>query len=257
MRTLGVLALAASFMIHDLTLTQESAAPLMAEVVRGMRTSGFRVRATLTQTDMKTKARQVRQLVVTGRRDGSRATTLFQVAWPDKLTGDAVRIDDTGDHRLKGVRVEGGRTTTLTSANRSDAFMGSDLSLEDLAFSFWFWPTHLKAGAEAVGEYDCVIVDSRPPKAAQTAYSRVRTWVAPAVSVPLRIEVYSAGGAMAKRMGMYRILKLGERWLPAILTVEPAHGRTRTVIEGVKYESAVRLTDADFALPAKLPAPKF
>ena len=227
-----------------------SAAPLVARVLGARGSKGFRFRATLTRTNMQTKAQQVRQLIVTGRREASRSITMFRVAWPEAASRDAWVIEDSGDHLLRGFRYESGQYAPLTPQNRPDRFAGSDLTLEDLEFAFWFWPTHIATGAEAVGEYDCTIVESSPPAQAVTGYSLVKSWIAPALSVPLRIEQFGRDRRLVKRLGMYRVLKLGDRWLPTILTVEPADGRMRTAVEGVKYESGLELTDADFSRAA-------
>jgi hypothetical protein len=224
-----------------------SAAPLLAQVFAASATPGFRVRATLTRTDMKTKARQVHQLVISGKRTATRSNLLIRVAWPPEASREAVMIEDRGDHQLSGFQYTAGRLVSLASPMRGERLLGSDLLFEDLEFGFWFWPAQTIAGGEAVGEYDCTIIESRPPAGWRTGYSSVKSWIAPALSVPLRIEEYDAGGRLAKRLGMYRILKLGTRWLPAILTVEPSDARTRTVLEGVKYDANVRLTDADFS----------
>ena len=227
-----------------------SAAPLLAQVFAASKTQGFRIRATLTRTVMQSKGRQVHQLIISGTRTATRSSLMIRVAWPPEATGEAVVIEDRGDHRLSGFQYSRGRLAPLTSEDRGKRLLGSDLLLEDLEFAFWFWPSQIITGGEAVGEYDCTIVESRPPAGGSTNYSRVKAWIAPALSVPLRIEEYDRGGRLAKRLGMYRILKLGSRWLPAILTVEPSDGRTRTVIEGVKYDGNVRLTDADFSTDA-------
>jgi hypothetical protein len=224
-----------------------SGAPMVASVLAARRNDGTRFRATLTTTNMQTKAKAVRQLIVTARRSPTRSTTLYRVAWPPEASNDAWVIEDTGDHLLKGFRYEAGKFTALTTKNRPDRFAGSDLTLEDLEFAFWFWPTQVATGAEAVGEYDCTIVESRPAAGRAAGYARVKSWIAPALSVPLRIELFDADGQLAKRLGMYRILLLGDRWMPTLLTVEPRDGRSRTVIEGVRYEPGLAVTDADFS----------
>jgi hypothetical protein len=78
----------------------------------------------------------------------------------------------------------------------------------------------------------------------------VRAWVSPDPLVALRIEQFGPNGGLVKRIALYRLLKLDQRWWPTILTVEPAHGKSRTVIEGAKLESNLHLTAADFTIRA-------
>ena len=130
----------------------------------------------------------------------------------------------------------------------AERFFDSDLTLEDLAEAFWLWPSRTVVGQEAIGEYQCVIVELRPPAGAETAYSSVKAWIAPDIAVALRVETFGADGHLAKRIGLYRVTRVGERWVPTILTVEPAAGRSRTVIEGARVEQDLHLHPIDFTL---------
>ena len=66
----------------------------------------------------------------------------------------------------------------------------------------------------------------------------------------VRVSNKRDDGSLMKRIGLFRILKLNDRWLPAIVTVEPADGRSRTVVEGVGFDSDLHLTAADFTADA-------
>ena len=167
---------------------------------------------------------------------------------PSLPAARALVVEDTGDHRLRGFQYEAGTVTPLADGMLGDRFFGSDLRIEDLAEDFWFWPSRTLVGEEAVGEHQTVIVDLRPGPGTLTTYSRVKAWLSPDLAIGLRMEQYGRDGHLAKRVGLYRILKVNDRWMPGIITVEPGDGRSRTVIEGVKFEQDVNLRPEDFTV---------
>jgi hypothetical protein len=212
-------------------------------------TTGFRVHATMTVT--RTGERPlVRQVQITARRSPSRADWLYQQLWPAGDGGRALVLEDRGDHRLNGFEYRQGRARRLASRMFGDRFFESDLTLEDLAETFWFWPSRTLVGQEAIGEYACTIVQLRPAAGAPTAYSSVKVWIAPDLSVALRVEAFGRDGRLVKRIGLYRVMKVRERWLPTILTVDRADRKSRTVLEGSRVDQDLHLRAADFSLAA-------
>ena len=223
---------------------------LVAKILDARQSTGFSIRATLTRTETGSDLKQVRQLLIKGRRDGERSAMLFQQVWPNEIAGPALVVEDAGDHRPQGFLHRSGEVTKLTPGMLDERFFDSDLSIEDLTQSFWYWPSQEIVGEEAIGEYRCAIVEFRPAPDNQTAYSLVKAWLSPELAVALRVEQFGHDGSLVKRIGLYRVLKLNERWLPTIVTVEPADGRSRTVVEGVGFESELHLTAADFTVGA-------
>jgi hypothetical protein len=223
---------------------------LVARVIEVRNAERFQIRATLTRSTPGTDVSDTRQLTIKGQWDRGQAITLFQQLWPVVAGGRALVVEDKGDHQLKGFRLESGKVTPLTTALLGDRLFDSDLVIEDVAEGFWFWPSRTIAGEEAVGAYTCVIVDLRPGPRTPTSYSLVKTWLSPELSTGLRAEQYGRDGRLVKRVGLYRMLNVHDRWMPGIITVEPADGKSRTVIEGVKLEQDVPLSAADFTVDA-------
>ncbi len=236
-----------AFRAPALTMTADQ---LVAKVVGARTTAGFRVRAKLTRMTPGTNVTDVRQLLIEGRRDRKNQTMRYQQIWPKEVAGRALVVADAGDHQISGFQYQSGRVTRLTARMLANQFFDSDLRLEDVAEGFWYWPSHTIVGEEAVGEYSCVIVDFRPGPGTPTAYSRIKAWVSPDLAIALRVEQFGPGGRPVKQIALYRVLKVDQRWLPTIMTVEPADRRSRTVIEGVKYESDVHLSASDFTVEA-------
>lgn len=221
---------------------------LVARVVNVRKAERFRIRATMTRSTPGGGAGDVRQLLIQGRRERDRGTLLYRQLWPVVAGGRALVVEDTGEHGLRGFQYEAGTVTSLTDGMLGERFFASDLRIEDLAEGFWFWRSRTIVGEEAVGEHQTVIVDLRPGPGTPTTYSKVKAWLSPDLAIGLRMEQYGRDGHLAKRIGLYRILKVNDRWMPGIITVEPGDGRSRTVIEGVKFEQDVSLRHEDFTV---------
>jgi hypothetical protein len=222
-----------------------TAAQLAAKVIAVRQERGFRIRAAMTRTTPGSTIRDVRHLLIKGRRDEG-SLMLYQQVWPEVPGGRALVIEDSGNHRLTGFEYESGRVTTLSDQMLGRRFFDSDLTLEDLAENFWYWPAPSRGPEQDIGSYRTVAVDFRPSPATASTYSMVRTWVAPDLGLGLRIQVWGRPGGLAKTIGFYRILRFGDRWVAGIVTVEPTDRMSRTVLEGVKGERDVPVSRSEF-----------
>ena len=232
-----------------------AAAPLSADrlvdkVIEVRTTSGFRIRATLTRTTLGSDAKDVRQLSIMGRRSPAGSSVLYQQLWPAVPGGRALVIEQRPPHRLTGFLFESGTVTPLTDEMSGERFFGSDVQLEDVAETFWHWPSRQRAGEEFIGEDHTVIVDLRPGPGTPSTYSLVKAWISPDRAVALRAQMFGRDGRLLTQVGSYRVLRVGDRWIPAILTVEPANKQSRTVIEGVRIESVPPMPASAFTVGA-------
>jgi hypothetical protein len=234
------------------TLTAEQ---VIAKVIAARRTSGFRIHAKLMRDTAGAlggpdAAKDTRQLLIKGRRDGEVTKTLYQVLWPAKFAGEAILIEDPGDHQVKGFVFNNGVSTPLTSQALEGEFFGSDIHIEDAVEEFWYWPSHKSAGLETIDKRHCMIVELRPGPDTVTEYSMVKAWVAPEISLAMKIQFYARDGKLAKTVTTDRVVKEGKVWLAATLRILPAGGRSQTVFEGTKSERDLQLPAADFTIEA-------
>jgi hypothetical protein len=248
---LACVVLPAVWLVTGMTAAQTpapspTADQLIAKVIAARPERGFVIRATLTRTTTGSERRDVRQLLIKGRRELAGSIVLYQQLWPVVPKGLAVVIEDSGNHRLAGFQHEAGRVTPLSNDMLGKRFFDSDLILEDLAEHFWFWPIRSIGGAEDIGKYTTTMVSLRPGSSASSSYSLVRTWLAPEQALGLRTKLYGRGGALAKTINLYGILKFGNRWAASIVTIEPTDRPSRTVIEGVKGERDILVAKAEF-----------
>ena len=227
-----------------------TAGELIAEVVGARQTTGYRVRARLVRTTAGTAQRDIRQLLIKGRRDGEASRVLYQILWPVALAGQTLVIEkNAGQTTRVWLFTPPNETVDLTQKQAGVPFFGSDLSVEDLAEEFWSWPTQEIVGEETVGQHRCRILESRPGAGTTTSYSHVKTWIAPDLSLPLRIEKFGQDGQLSKRITAERITKQkNDHWTAANFVVEPADGRTRTALEGSHADRDLEIPVGDFTV---------
>jgi hypothetical protein len=227
-----------------------SARQLMAKVVEASKTTGFRVRSKLIVTTANSEHREVKQLLIKSRNDGKTTTTLYQILWPSELKGQSLLIERSG-HAVSGFLFEPPDTIKkLSFTLMTQPFFGSDLAIEDLAEDFWDWPSQKIVGQETIKEKLCTIVESRPPADAATSYSLVKTWIAPELALPLRVEKYGKNRRLVRRITADRIMKVHDRWTAATIIVDLDGANSRTILEGSKTDRDLDLPAADFTLEA-------
>jgi hypothetical protein len=227
-----------------------TAGELIAKVVGARQTIGYRVRARLVRTTTATGQRESMQLLIKGRRDGEVSKVLYQILWPAALAGQTLVIEKTAGRTTSvWLFTPPDKTTDLTQERAGEPFFGSDLSVEDLAEEFWSWPSQEMVGEETVGQHLCKVIDSHPDAGTKTGTLLVRTWIAPDLALPLRIEKFGKDGKFSKRITAEKITKqTNNRWTAANLIVEPADGRTRTTLEGSRADLDLEVPIEDFTV---------
>jgi outer membrane lipoprotein-sorting protein len=115
------------------------------------------------------------------------------------LTYDYVSKDDDIWLYLPALK----KVKRILSSNKSDYFMGSDFTYEDMEnFDFVNWDYAIP-GKEAVEGAECWIVDAVPnndKKRSESGYSKVRYWVALEDDLVRKIEYTDKKGRMSKMM---------------------------------------------------------
>jgi hypothetical protein len=230
---------------------------LVAKVVASRRTTGFRIRAKLIRSTLSSmggsdsnKDKDTRQILIKGRRDGEATKLLYQVLWPTQFAGDAIVVEDSGDHHVNGFLYQKEIVIPLTDQLLEGEFFESDLHVEDMFEAFWYWPSHKSAGEETIDKRHCMIVELRPAPDAVTGYSMVKTWVSPEILLAMKVQFYGRDGKLLKTVTTERVVKQGSRWVAATLKVLPAGGHTQTVLEGTKAERDLQIPTADFTVDA-------
>ena len=95
----------------------------------------------------------------------------------------------------------------ISAKKRSDSFMGSDMSYEDMStrqldeFNFKI------RGDERFQDVSCYLLESKPKEHIRTEYSRHITWVDSTLFIPLKEESYDKSGNLLKeKVFSYRVI---------------------------------------------------
>jgi hypothetical protein len=223
---------------------------LIAQVIAARQTTGFRVRARLVCTTSGAERRDVTQLLIKGRRDGETSKVLYQILWPKRSIGETLVIERTAGRKARcWLFTPPDQVTLVTPERLGRPFFGSDLTIEDLAEEFWHWPAQKIVGEETLVEHRCQVLDSRPATGTVTSYALVRSWIAPDIALPLRIDKFAPDGRLVKRLTAENLTRLKNNvWTAATVLVESGDGRTRTALEGKHADRDIEIPDGDFTV---------
>lgn len=167
---------------------------------------------------------------------------LIRIVAPPREAGQAFLMDGD-DLWLYNPRL--GRSLRLPPSGRSGAFLGSDVSYNDLVgrdlekdYVAAFASRDTESGDEGL-----LVLELTPRPGAPTPYGRVRLGVDEATLTPCWADYYDQRGQVVKRVVLSDYLTAGGRFVPRHMLVED---RTR---EG--YRTVVRLTEVqlDAAVP--------
>jgi hypothetical protein len=227
-------------------------ADLVSRLLRYQQTPGFRTRARLTVTSTGLGSATMAQVRILGSHDARTTRLLYQVIWPRPVRGYALYVERKSDPAVEssGFLFEPpDRVTPLTREVRTHAFLASDLLIEDLIEDFWRWPSQRVAGEASVEGQACTILESRPPAETGSVYSLVRTWIAQARPVPMRIDKLDRNGQPAGRMTLSGPSRRGaEGPTPARLVVEVPGSAHTTSVEYFGGERDIVVPAEEFSL---------
>jgi hypothetical protein len=188
------------------------------------------------------------QIQVKARRTKTATEVVYQILFPKERKGESVLLRKTGGRSAIGsIFVPPSTLRPLDAPQMKESLFDSDLSYEDLVDNFFSWEHQAIVGTENVNEVSCQILESKPGKGDRSSYARVRTWVDTRRLVPLRIEKYSAAGALARRIDASNVVTddIG-RHVPANLTIRGAQKNSVTEIDGSRIKHDVTYADAQF-----------
>lgn len=230
--------------------TETDAAKIMA-AVEGRDTGDKMVsRMQMTITDSAGRARtrvvQSRSMKIPG---GRKQMMLFESPADVRNTGlltidwDAGDKDDDQWLYLPSLH----KSTRISSADKSGAFMGSDFSYADMTKKD---PKDYdykvsKPSAPVAGE-DCWLIEARPKTAKErneTGYVKSLVWVSKSKLLPLQSKIWVAEGKKIKLLKTDRIKQIDGIWVPHRMSVRTVRGKqveSTTVLDFL----SVKLGDA-------------
>ncbi len=120
------------------------------------------------------------------------------------------------------------------------SLMGSDLSYEDMMDNSKLLEDYDAGviGSEIVDERDCWIVELQA-KTAEVNYQIRKIWVDKVRYIPLKEELYAKSGKLLKKMELFDIVKIDNRWYPKKMVFKDmlkAGEGTEFIIEKISFD---------------------
>ena len=192
--------------------------------------------------------KQVFQLQIKERRTPTAADIAYLVQWPKERKGETVFLHQGADGTARGTVVAPpAPARALEASQMGEGLFGSDLSYQDAIENFFAWKDQAITGSEAVDGVECQILESKPGKSGVSTYARVRSWIDVRRLVPMRIEKYSAGGQVVRRIDTTYVGRdQRDRFIPAKLTIRGPSKDSITEFDGARIEQGMQFTDRDF-----------
>ena len=106
-----------------------------------------------------------------------------------------LRLGETSS-QLEEITADGKRK--VAAARFDDAVRESGITYEDLAMRFLYWPDATVEGEQTIQVTKCWIVLCVPPAKSDSAYSKVRVWIAKETGALLKAETYGRDGKPAR-----------------------------------------------------------
>jgi len=100
----------------------------------------------------------------------------------------------------------------ISSENKSDYFMGSDFTYDDLGDRKPEDDTHRIIGEETINGKDCYVIESTP-KDKNSMYSKTITWVVKNSWVGTKKEFYDEDGDLLKTLTIHSVDKVNGYWV--------------------------------------------
>jgi hypothetical protein len=137
------------------------------------------------------------------------------------------------DSRLD--QLSGSGVQKITPAQFDRRIRGTDVTYEDLALKFLYWPNAKIVGQENIRSRNCWKLQLRAPSR-QSQYSNVLLWIDKASGALMRMEGYDWNGQLAKRFEVVSAQKIDNRWFLKQMRIEELqpgtnHVQSRTYLE--------------------------
>lgn len=132
------------------------------------------------------------------------------------------------------------RVKRISSDSKSDYFMGSDFTYDDLGDRHPTEDTHKLLREEKFNGEDCYVVESTP-KDEDYMYSRTVTWIIKDKWIGLKKEFYDEDGDHLKTLSVNKYEKIKDYWLilhSQMHNVQKDH-TTEMLLENVKVDTGV------------------
>jgi hypothetical protein len=221
-------------LLNTLLLTAALALPLAAQAPDANAIlGGARLAATLTQIDeglQGTLSQGRKKIPITLFLKGKNIQ--FQFTENGKLRIFHMRLADASYELFE---IIDGKTINFPRAKLVEAIAGTDLTYEDLALRFFYWPNPKLEGTEDVGGQSCYRLRLDKPKQDAGRYQGVYVWVHTKYGAFMRIRGHDAKGGLLKEFQVEDVMKVSDNvWVLRKMQVashDPNTGRRISITD--------------------------
>jgi Outer membrane lipoprotein-sorting protein len=121
---------------------------------------------------------------------------------------------------------KGGKTARVPAAKFDAPVHGTEISYEDLALRFLYWPDANVLGTDMIAAHRCWKVEARPAAANDSQYARVVLWIGREDGALMKAESYDAAGRWVRRFTVTSVMKREGYWLLKQMRIESSKGRS-------------------------------
>lgn len=145
-----------------------------------------------------------------------------------------------GDDAFNLFEMSDGKTKAFPPEKLVAPIAGTDLTYEDLAMRFFYWPDPKLEGEEEVGGQACYKIRIDKPRSAAGRYQVVYVWVHKKFGAFMRIRGHEKSGGLVKEFEVEDVMQIAKDvWTlrkMQVATCDPASGR-RVSITDVTFDS--------------------
>ena len=190
----------------------------------------------------------VLQVQVKRRASEGGSESLYQLLFPAERKGEGLLLKARRGAFTGATFVPGKGLRPLKSGDRDTAVFGTAVDIDDLLASFLDWPNPEIVGQEKEGNVPCTIVELRAPKGSASAFARARCWIDEKRYATMRVEFYGSGEKPLKTVITHKVMRGSSGFYsPVNFTVTDHTNGSSTKVEGVRSDTDVSYSDADFS----------
>jgi hypothetical protein len=140
-----------------------------------------------------------------------------------------------GEKNSRLEEVSGSNSEKVSPAQFDRRIRGTNLTYEDLALKFIYWPDASVAGEENIRTRNCWKLQLRAPSR-DSQYASVLLWIDKNSGALMRMEGYNETGQVVRRFEVVSAQKIDNRWFLKQMRIEEMqpgtnHVRSRTYLE--------------------------
>ena len=128
----------------------------------------------------------------------------------------------------------------ISGSQKNGSFMGTHLTYADLESRDISDATYTRLDDEAIGTFDCYVIDAVPNNPDESDYASIRMWIRQSDYIPLRTRFFDDDGSELKTMFTEQVDEHDGEPYVRRLTLRPADGGATTmVIESLTTDAGI------------------